>query len=184
VTRTADALATAEDLLSGRYGEENSELEEGVLLLHEPAGWAHGVVVYRVCAALSSRVADWNEVAVAAGDPGFWLTHMPDTVRAPDVAVISGPDAAGLEHEPGFARRPPDLAIEVRSPSDTLASQLDKARMWTARGVRLVWVIDPGSEAAYLLTPGAPLQRISMGGSLSAEPVLPGVTIPLDEVLP
>ena len=183
MTRTADGLATAEDLLAGRYGNGGGELEGGVLLLREPAGLRHGAVAIRIGAALLQATRDASDVLVVGAETGFLVARGPDSVRAPDVAVITGPDAIHLARQPGFAPRAPDLAVEVRSPSDTLASQLDKASMWIARGSHLAWVVDPEEGVAYLLAKGASIRRVFPGEAITGEPVLPGVSIPLSELL-
>jgi Uma2 family endonuclease len=176
-------LATADGLLLKRHGDGSHELEDGVLLVREPSGFDHGEVVYRICVALAARLENRPRVRVAAGEPGFLLSRDPDTVRAPDIALLTGDHAARPGGGPAYPARAPDLAIEVRSSSDTLASQLDKGRMWISRGARLVWVIDPVSQVAYVLVPGASLRRVLRGGNLCAEPVLPGVEVSLSEVL-
>jgi Uma2 family endonuclease len=184
VPRVTGQIATASDLLAGRFGDRNYELEEGILLLREPAGLRHGVVTLRIAAALLKATARMPGVLVIGPDTGFLISRDPDSVRVPDLAVITGPDVPSLARHTGFAARAPDLAVEVRSPSDTLASQLDKGRMWLACGSRLAWVVDPERAVAYILAPGAPLQRVLRGGLVSGLPVLREVEIPLDELLP
>ena len=47
----------------------------------------------------------------------------------------------------------PDLAVEVLSPSDHLSDALAKIAMYLEAGVRLVWLVDPGSRTVGIYRP-------------------------------
>jgi Uma2 family endonuclease len=47
---------------------------------------------------------------------------------------------------PKHALRAPDLAVEIRSPTDPLAEQREKCRWWTTQGTRVALLVDPESR--------------------------------------
>jgi Uma2 family endonuclease len=123
------------------------ELVEGQVVLVSPAGARHGRVVARVTRALGDFVDARRLGVVLAGDVGFVLRRDPDTVRAPDVAFLAAARLAGpLPAE--FVNGPPDLAIEVLSPSDRWSAVDKKAAEFLDAGATAVWAIDPGEQTA------------------------------------
>jgi Uma2 family endonuclease len=127
------------------------ELVDGRFVFMSPAGARHGRVVARVSRALSDFVEAQDVGVVLVGDVGFVLRRRPDAVRAPDVAFVRAERVAGglpAEFFPG----PPDLALEVTSPSDRWPDVEHKAREFLAAGTRAVWVIDPEQRMARIYT--------------------------------
>jgi Uma2 family endonuclease len=53
---------------------------------------------------------------------------------------------ADRPHEDGRYLSPPTLAIEVRSPDESMASQREKCRWFRAHGVSVCWLVDPLSR--------------------------------------
>jgi Uma2 family endonuclease len=72
---------------------------------------------------------------------------------------------------------PPTLAIEVRSPSETLASQREKCRFMREHGVDVCWLIDPVGRTAEVFEDG-PSHILGTGGVLTT-PHLPGFELNL-----
>jgi Uma2 family endonuclease len=54
--------------------------------------------------------------------------------------------APGRPRKDGRHSLPPTLAVEVRSPDETMASQRAKCRWFRAHGVDVCWLIDPVSR--------------------------------------
>ena len=100
----------------------------------------HGDLVSVILYALMSYARDRGgkagpEVSVLLGTP-------PDQrVLLPDVAFW----AAGLRQE-RYPTNPPTLAVEVRSPSQSLAEQREKCRYYCANGVAVAWLVDPARQ--------------------------------------
>jgi len=63
-------------------------------------------------------------------------------VRVPDIASVRA-DRLPTEPITGFFLGPPDLAAEVRSPSDRPGEMADKIAMYLEVGVQVVWDVDP-----------------------------------------
>lgn len=67
-------------------------------------------------------------------DSGFVLSRAPDTVRGPDVSFVSRERLAIVTDPAKAFPGAPDLAVEVRSPSNTLASIRAKVADYLAAG--------------------------------------------------
>jgi Uma2 family endonuclease len=75
---------------------------------------------------------------------------------------------------------------EVVSPSQYGPEMAEKARRWSAAGVRLVWVIWPAASRVDVWRPGSdvPLASLGPGDSLDGHEVVPGFTMPVPRLFP
>jgi Uma2 family endonuclease len=89
--------------------------------------------------------------------------------RLPDVEYT----AAGEPHGDDIV---PTLAIEVRSSSETMASQRRKCEAFLAAGAREAWLVDPGSRSIQVF--GA-IPRTLREPDLLTSPVLAGFELSL-----
>ena len=69
---------------------------------------------------------------------------------------------------------PPDLAVEVRSPSERFAAVRAKAERWLAAGTSEVWIIDGHREVVHVLRREATPVVLHKDDTLTAPDVLPG----------
>jgi Uma2 family endonuclease len=179
---TADTvLMTAESLHDPQFYGQRVELVAGRLLVHEPPGFEHGDILARVTYELIKFVEATPPTLgkVIAGDPGFVLHRSPDTVRAPDVAFVRRARLTG-EVIRGFAEFAPDLAVEVRSPSDRRGELLAKVADWLRAGADLVWVIDPIRRNAQVFRSDESITLLGKHDALDGEAVLPGFALALE----
>jgi Uma2 family endonuclease len=102
-------------------------------------------------------------------------------VLAPDTSFIVRERMPTLPSH-GFAPLAPDLAVEVRSPRDSWTYVLQRGGIWIAHGVRVVWLIDAVRRRAVTMRPLGEPEEIGGGGVLSGAPVLPGLTLGLDDL--
>ena len=77
---------------------------------------------------------------------------------------------------------PPDLAIEILSPGQTLKSLGAKLSRCVRHGVRLGWLIQPRRSRVFVFRPDRPVETLELGGVLQGEDVLPGFALPLSEM--
>jgi len=77
---------------------------------------------------------------------------------------------------------PPDLAVEILSPGQTVGELSRKLRSAIRRGVRLGWLIDEHRRNVHVLHPTRKPQVLRAGGVLSGEDVLPGFALPVAEL--
>lgn len=173
---------TADELLHLNLPDKRTELVKGVLVVREPAGYRHGEVAMNLATTIHTFVRAHRLGTVLAAETGFKLFTNPDTVRAPDVAFIRA-DRVPTPPPRGFPAMAPDLAVEVLSPDDRPGEVLQKVADWLNAGVQLVWVVDPVRRVARVYRPDGVDSQLSEHDALAGEDVLPGLSIPLAEVL-
>lgn len=82
----------------------------------------------------------------------------------------------------GYIIGPPDLAVEIQSPSQAPADLGKKVQQYLRAGAQSVWVLFPGRKAADIHEAGAPSRTIGLDDYLESS-VLPDVHIQLGEIL-
>lgn len=179
---TRERVITAADLIAMGDTGKRFELEQGVLLASEPPGATHGVVVASIAVVVWRHVVPAGLGVVLAGDAGFWLARSPDTVRAPDVAVVLAGRPEAVAPGWGYVEGPPDLAVEVRSQHDSPAALREKGLMWIARGCRLVWLADPHDRTLTVLAAGQEPLVLTTGDTLDGGDLIPGLSVPVAEI--
>jgi Uma2 family endonuclease len=101
---------------------------------------------------------------------------------APDVAYISKDRQPELVRE-GYNPNPPQLAVEIISPSDTDQKLRIKLANYLAAGT-LVWVVYPETETVEVYAPGQPVQILGGEDILDAGDALPGFTLTISDIFP
>lgn len=119
---------------------------------------------------------------IYAAETGFVLTTNPDTVRAPDIAFIRQKRVAEIGRSKGFWKGPPDLAVEVVSPSDNVGEVEDKVYMWLERGTPLVWLISPKLCTITVFRSLTDIETLTENDTLNGDDVLPGFQISISEI--
>ena len=177
-TPTKPQLMTAAELLAmPRTDGKKYELIRGELIEKMPTGDPHAIVVIMIGTVLNLFVGPRNYGGVRGGEPGYLLEIGPDTVRAPDVAWIApGRIRPGTSGYPNLA---PDLAVEVKSPSNSNPEMRRKAEMWLHFGSRQVWVADPEHTTLTRYAPGANPVVLHADDTIDGGDLLPGFTAPV-----
>ena len=119
---------------------------------------------------------------IYASETGFVLTTNPDTVRAPDIAFIRQERVNEVGRSKGFWIGPPDLAVEVISPNDTVGEVEDKVHMWLERGTRLVWVVSPKLCNVTVYRSLTDIEALTEKDTLDGGDVVSGFQIPIAEI--
>ena len=173
---TQTKLMTAHELLRLPRGEgKRYELIRGVLIEKMPTGDPHGDSVTRASNLIFTYAENNDYGAVRTGEPGYRLERGPDTVRAPDVAWIApGRIPEGTQGYPELA---PDLAVEVKSPSNSNPELAAKAQMWLCYGSKIALVLDPDSTTATIYRPNAEPVALGEDDLLDLGDLLPGFSV-------
>ena len=169
-------VTTADQLLELDEPGFRHELVAGELRRMSAAGWWHGAVVGRAHGLLAPYVEEASLGLVFGAETGFVLAREPDTVRAPDVAFVRT-DRLPEAPDRGFFPGPPDLAVEVVSPSDTFSDVQEKALSWLAHGTRQVWVVDPTSKSVTVHRAGEDAAVLREGAEVGGGDVIPGFRV-------
>lgn len=172
---------TAEDLESmpdgDRYEIIEGELQERIMSYESS----------RIAVLIGFLVEMWARQGhpghVAGSDGGFQIfPWAPGDVRMPDVSYVS---AVRLGRVPrrGWVTIPPDLAVEVVSPTDTAWKVQLKARDYVRAGVPLVWVVFPETRTVEVHRAGASIiEVLTEADALTGGDILPGFSVPVAEL--
>lgn len=170
---TVAALATPDDLL--RMPESaHWELVDGRLTeknVSQESSWIAGELHRLLANHCASSKVGWAFPA----DAGYQCFAGDATrVRKPDVSFVRAEviDRHGMPS--GFARHPPDLAVEVVSRHDNVEELSEKINEYLAAGVRLVWVVDPIGRKVLIYRPAGRGLILSADDDLDGEAVIPG----------
>jgi Uma2 family endonuclease len=177
------SLVTADELLALATGMgKRYELVAGELRVMSPSGWRHGQIVSNLHSLLGPHIRA-NRLGRGFGaETGFRLARDPDTVRAPDFAFISSSRLPSTAPTEAFWPGPPDLAVEVLSPSDRTGEVDEKIEAWLDAGCRSVWIIDPGLETVTIYASRTEVTVLTVGDTLQGDPVVPGFSCRVDEL--
>ena len=157
------------------------EIDEGELVIMAPAGFEHNDVATEIATRLRQFAKERGLGKVLANELGVLLRRDPDTLRAPDVAFYSRNRLARILDRKGFPDVPPDLAVEVRDRSEPALTR--KIQQYLDAGVRAVWVIDLEARSLTRHAPGQPPRTWSSADAIVDEPLLPGLSCRLRELL-
>jgi Uma2 family endonuclease len=104
--------------------------------------------------------------------------------RSPDVSFMAKERLQGLDDIPdGFLEGAPDLAVEILSPSNTVAEIHDKLVEYFENGARLVWVINPKEKYVLVYRSSQEPDRLLKSvDSLDGEEIVSGFTLPVAEL--
>ena len=102
---------------------------------------------------------------------------------APDVAYLSVQKQSTLPYYQGYNPGPPDLAVEVVSPTDKPQQQNTKIGNYLAAGT-LVWVVYPDSREVQIFQPGQAVRTLGLDDTLEGGEILPGLSIAVRDIFP
>jgi len=77
----------------------------------------------------------------------------------------------------GYGEFAPDLAIEIRSPSDRPGAVLAKVGDWLDAGAQLVWTVDPSRRAVVVYRADGWQDTLGMDDMLDGDDLLPGFAL-------
>ena len=152
------------------------EYVKGELVPMSPPTRIHSKVSVNVIRHLDRHVREnqLGEVHVAA------TFQVGERALKPDVAFVPTSQLDGDENT-GFLI-PPDLAIEVLSPTDVQWRVVDKAFVYLNAGTRLVWVLDPRSKTVTVYRSENDMALLTREDTLTGEDVVPGFTCPVSQL--
>ncbi len=168
------ALLTAEEFAKRPDSGMVEELVRGVVVMSPPPGIRHGFVCLRLGKLLAIHVDDNDLGRVIGNDAGTITERDPDSVRAPDVSYYSYERLPRGDLPIGYHATPPDLACEVRSPSDRWREVVAKVGEYLKAGVPVVVVLDPEKRKAHVFETDREPVALGPDDVLRLESVLPG----------
>ncbi|MBI2805553.1 MAG: Uma2 family endonuclease [Planctomycetes bacterium] len=184
MSTVAQKLLTAEEffLLPDPGGGRQQELVRGEVIVMPPPEGLHGATCVRTVHRLSNFVHAGPGGTLVCNDTGFITERDPDSVRGPDISYWAKGRLA--EIPVGYIEIPPDMLVEVLSPSNTTKKILEKLREYFAKGVRLVWVISPEDRTLTVYRQPDEGRLLHETAKATGEDVLPGFECRVSDLLP
>jgi Uma2 family endonuclease len=171
--------------------------EKAVLAIHDHEGrlyeLMHGVLVARagglreslLAIALASLLRGFvrpRNLGLVTGADGM-MRLFPGLVRIPDAAFISWERLPNrrvpTEPLPDLA---PDLAVEVLSVGNTPGEMARKRQQYFSAGVQMSWQVDPRTRTVEVCTAPDQSTVLHEAQTLEGGMILPGFTLPLQEL--
>ena len=148
---------------------EGYEYVKGELIPMPAASWGHGIISARLFLNLGLYVRENQLGEVVTPDTGF---QVGESVLKPDIAFIS---TVHLPDDPSRACPvPPDLAVEVVSPSDVFRRVIEKAFAYLEAGTQMVWIVEPTSQTVRVYRSETPIRVLGINDTLTGEDVVEG----------
>lgn len=174
-------LITAEEFEDTVSKGERFELVDGRVVAMTPIGFSHNAIVGRLVWLIGQYVYPRN-LGIVGPELGVKVKSNPDTVLAPDVTFIRR-ERIDDPNEPGFWKGAPDLAIEVRSPRDSLEALRKKAQTYLSHGTTVVLLVDPKQLMVSVHRRDAvPIESKNAYDVVDLEPAVPGFRCTLSEI--
>ena len=174
---TGEATHTPESLLRmpdfGRY-----ELVDGQLL-ERVGSFGASQVSMRLLMFLGNYVHSARLGHVLSSKLGLRIYSDQSKIRFADGSFCAN---LSLKPDTDYLESAPDLVLEVISPGEKASVVDTKVAEYLQAGVRLIWVVYPETRAVNVIRPNGNDSRITIGGALDGEDILPGFSLPLAEL--
>ena len=169
---------TVKDLenLQAHCPDYRLELVDGKMIVMSPSGYESDEVAFQVGANLWNWVKPRQLGRVTGSSAGFSLAN----TRAPDVSFIR---AERLPRSPrGYATIPPDLMVEVKSPTDKVDELRDKIDEFLAQGTVVGILVNPDDRTVEIRRPDQTPIVLCDGDVLTVPELLPGWEVLVSEL--
>jgi len=173
----AEALITADEYCDLPDDGRRTELVRGRIIEVTRPGFHHGITCARMAFVLMSWIVDRNLGRVVSNDTGILTQRHPDTLRGADVAYYSFMRLPKESTPKKYPDVPPDLVIEVKSPTDRWREIHTKVAEYLNLGVPVVCVLDPDTQTARLYHADLPDQTFGPDDELTFPEALPGFAV-------
>ena len=158
---------TLEEFLEN--GLEGYEYVQGELIQMPATSVEHGLIGANVFLLLGPYVHEHHLGAVFFAETGF---RVGDRVLKPDIAFLSTGNIPTERRKASPV--PPDLAVEVVSPTDMFDRVEEKAFAYLEAGTQMVWVIAPRSKTVMVYRSETDIKLLTHTDTLSGEDVVKG----------
>ena len=166
---------TLEEFLES--GLEGYEYVNGELIPKMPTSLKHGKISLKLGSRLFQHVDENRLGDVYPAPTGF---RVGERLLIPDIAFVS---IARIPEDANKASPiPPDLAVEVVSPTDVLNRIVEKAFAYLEVGTQLVWVVEPKSKTVMVYRSETDIKLLTRNDTLTGEDVVEGFACSVAEL--
>jgi Uma2 family endonuclease len=181
-TAAQTKLLTAEEFMAADLGEGTFELVRGEVIEVPPTMPEHGRVVINVGYVLES-FGRQSSYGFCLAESAVATERDPDTVRGPDVSFYSHARWPRSQVGRTLPPVPPDLAVEIVSPSNRAGKLLRKVGEYLDAGAAMVWVVYPRRRRVAVYRPGEEEPIIFKDDEILENfPELPGFRCPVADL--
>ena len=166
---------TLEQFLANDY--ESYEYVKGELVPMANPTMEHGAISTNIVTLLNNYVCHHQLGRIYTAETTFRIS---ESGRKPDVAFVS--KARIPENARQASPLPPDLAIEVVSPTDPVYDVLEKVLEYLDAGTEMVWVIEPVLKTVTVYRSRTDIKVLTLNDTLTGEDVIEGFQCSVAEV--
>ena len=142
----------------------------------------HGMIVVNIATEiriyLKSNPIGWVGVEISHRSPNDDFNE-----RLPDISFRKPADDEEIVRE-GAVKTMPDLAIEIKSPTNTYKQLREKADFYLDNGTQLVWLVYPEKQLVEVYRNDADIDILTSDDTLLGYDILPDFELPLREIFP
>ena len=171
---------TLEEFLKRPERKPALEFEDGVVTQKVAPKGRHGRLQYKL-AEWVNRFAEPRRLAVAIPE---LRTTFGGASRVPDVAVYRWeriPRQAGGKIANDFLE-PPDIAIEIVSPKQSVPALVQRCRRLVAQGVPLVLLVNPEDETVLHFHSDGSISTLRGTDEIDFAPIIPGLKLVVQDM--
>jgi Uma2 family endonuclease len=165
--------------------DRHFELIEGVIIEKMAPAENHGMIALFI----GAEILNFSRRHQLGGRAMVEASHKSTddkNVRQPDVSYLTAQTIGNRAIlEEGAIPTMPDLAVEIKSPSNSHKELVEKATYYLEHGTKIVWVILPEQQTVEVYTRGNEqihVERLDTTGVLSGGAVLPAFTLPVADI--
>ncbi|MBN8634483.1 MAG: Uma2 family endonuclease [Anaerolineae bacterium] len=155
------------------------ELIDGVII-QKMASFTPSQIAMRIGRYLGIFVDEHNLGYVTGADGTYILA--PGFELIPDAAFISKVRLPVIPERE--VEGPPDLAVEVKSPTDSKRELRRKAEDYLRFGTKMVWLVFPDEQRIEVYVQDQDVLDVEIDGVLDGGNVLPGFTLLVRKIFP
>ncbi len=156
---------------------EGYEYAKGELVPMPPTSGEHGRISVNLILPLGAYVRENRLGDIYVSETGF---RVGERLLVPDIAFLS------IDHIPADLSKvfpiPPDLAVEVVSPTDVLYRVEEKVFAYLDAGTQLVWVLVPRSKTVTVYRSETDITLLTRNDTLTGENVIEGFSCQVAEL--
>ena len=180
LTRDPVRYVTEDEFLSSDEWD-GYELVDGVpveVIMGGLSAW----IGTRVSRRFDEYTDDHGGAALAQDTPFKAWPDRPNHFRKPDAMYFAAGRFTDDTPPYGTIAIAPDIAVEVVSPADDAEGLRTKINEYLRAGVRLIWVVYPGSRDVDVIRASGENNRVAFDGILSGEEIMPGFTLAVSDL--
>lgn len=166
---------TLEDFLENDV--EGYEYIKGELVPMPAASFRHGAISVRIIRHLDQYVYKNKLGQLFTAETLF---KVGERVLKPDVAFVAS-ERLDVDEDKGLPI-PPDLAIEVVSPSDVLSHVVGKVQAYLDAGTRCIWVVEPTLETVTVYKSETDIKTLTRDDTLTGDDIVPGFSCQVEKL--